>query len=80
MLSIKNKSNTKPTLICRATTRYGYDRYWRYLRTFTLHDPVDYKLQDVGDWLLNDILPILLNIHNRSTLGNREQQMFPRFF
>jgi len=29
----------------RATAAsYGFDRYWRDLRTFTLHDPVDYKL------------------------------------
>lgn len=42
----------------RATaSRYGFDRYWRDLRTFTLHDPVDYKLHDVGNWLLNDIFP-----------------------
>ncbi len=42
----------------RATAeRYGFDRYWRDLRTFTLHDPVDYKLRDVGNWLLNDIFP-----------------------
>lgn len=42
----------------RATSnRYGFDRYWRDLRTFTLHDPVDYKLRDVGNWLLNDVFP-----------------------
>ena len=42
----------------RATSeRYGCDRYWRDLRTFTLHDPVDYKLRDVGNWLLNGIFP-----------------------
>ncbi len=42
----------------RATsTRYGFDRYWRDQRTFTLHDPIDYKLRDVGNWLLNEIFP-----------------------
>jgi alkylation response protein AidB-like acyl-CoA dehydrogenase len=42
----------------RATAScYGFDRYWRDLRTFTLHDPVDYKLRDLGNWLLNDIFP-----------------------
>jgi alkylation response protein AidB-like acyl-CoA dehydrogenase len=42
----------------RATSnRYGFDRYWRDERTFTLHDPIDYKLRDVGNWLLNDIFP-----------------------
>ena len=33
------------------------DRYWRNLRTQTLHDPVDYKLHELGDWALNDTLP-----------------------
>jgi len=33
------------------------DRYWRNLRVQTLHDPVDYKLQDLGQWLLNGRLP-----------------------
>lgn len=38
-------------------TKYGFDRYWRDLRTFTLHDPLDYKLRDIGNWLLNHELP-----------------------
>lgn len=29
----------------------GLDRYWRNLRTHTLHDPVAYKLRDLGAWL-----------------------------
>lgn len=38
----------------RATTsRYGFDRHWRNLRTHTLHDPVAYKAREVGDWALN---------------------------
>ncbi|MCF4967095.1 acyl-CoA dehydrogenase family protein [Nostoc sp. CMAA1605] len=42
----------------RATnTKYGFDRYWRNLRTFTLHDPVDYKIRDIGNWALNNELP-----------------------
>lgn len=40
-------------------TRYGLDRYWRDLRTFTLHDPVDYKLRDIGNWVLNHELPFV---------------------
>jgi alkylation response protein AidB-like acyl-CoA dehydrogenase len=40
-------------------TRYGFDRYWRDLRTFTLHDPVDYKFRDIGNWILNHELPIV---------------------
>ena len=39
------------------TSRYGFDRYWRNLRTFTLHDPVDYKIRAIGNWALNDTLP-----------------------
>lgn len=42
----------------RATSnKYGFDRYWRNLRTFTLHDPIDYKIKDVGNWALNETLP-----------------------
>ena len=33
------------------------DRYWRNLRTHTLHDPVDYKVRELGDWALNHQLP-----------------------
>ncbi len=33
------------------------DRHWRNLRTHTLHDPVDYKLHELGDWALNQSLP-----------------------
>jgi len=43
----------------RSTTgRFGYDRYWRNLRTHTSHDPVDYKLRELGDWALNDVAPL----------------------
>lgn len=33
------------------------DRYWRNLRTHTLHDPVDYKLRDLGAYALLDKAP-----------------------
>ncbi|HXW93496.1 MAG TPA: acyl-CoA dehydrogenase family protein [Terriglobales bacterium] len=33
------------------------DRYWRNLRTHTLHDPVDYKTRELGDFALNHRLP-----------------------
>lgn len=39
--------------------KYGFDRYWRDLRTFTLHDPVDYKLRDIGNWVLNNQIPLI---------------------
>ncbi len=38
-------------------SKYAFDRYWRNLRTFTLHDPVDYKVRAVGNWALNNQLP-----------------------
>lgn len=42
----------------RATTgKLGLDRFWRNLRTHTLHDPVDYKLRELGQWALNDTPP-----------------------
>jgi alkylation response protein AidB-like acyl-CoA dehydrogenase len=34
------------------------DRHWRNLRTQSLHDPLDYKLQELGDWALNSKSPI----------------------
>jgi alkylation response protein AidB-like acyl-CoA dehydrogenase len=33
------------------------DRHWRNLRTQSLHDPLDYKLHELGDWALNRTLP-----------------------
>ena len=42
----------------RSTTASArLDRYWRNLRTQTLHDPVDYKLNELGDWALNHRIP-----------------------
>jgi alkylation response protein AidB-like acyl-CoA dehydrogenase len=38
---------------------YGFDRYWRDLRTFTLHDPVGYKLRYIGNWVLNQELQMV---------------------
>jgi alkylation response protein AidB-like acyl-CoA dehydrogenase len=33
------------------------DRFWRNLRTHTLHDPVDYKIRELGEWALKRQLP-----------------------
>ena len=42
----------------RATTAaLRLDRYWRNLRVHTLHDPVDYKVRELGHWALNARLP-----------------------
>ncbi|MET3319843.1 UNVERIFIED_ORG: alkylation response protein AidB-like acyl-CoA dehydrogenase [Peribacillus simplex] len=42
----------------RATSaRYQYDRFWRNIRTHTLHDPIEYKIRDIGNWALNSKVP-----------------------
>ena len=42
----------------RATTaKLRMDRFWRNLRVYTLHDPVDYKFKELGDWALNGQYP-----------------------
>jgi len=43
-----------------ATRNLGFDRYWRNVRTHTLHDPVEYKLRSVGDWVLTNTYPSIL--------------------
>jgi alkylation response protein AidB-like acyl-CoA dehydrogenase len=35
----------------------GLDRFWRNLRTHTLHDPVDYKFRELGRYALSGELP-----------------------
>jgi alkylation response protein AidB-like acyl-CoA dehydrogenase len=38
----------------RATAaNYRFDRFWRKVRTLTLHDPLDYKVGEVGEFALN---------------------------
>jgi alkylation response protein AidB-like acyl-CoA dehydrogenase len=42
----------------RATSNaVGLDRFWRNVRTYTLHDPVAYKRREVGDHFLNGTHP-----------------------
>ncbi len=42
----------------RATAaKYGFDRFWRNVRVHTLHDSLDYKLKDVGQWVLSGEVP-----------------------
>ena len=42
----------------RATTaQLNLDRFWRNVRTQTLHDPVDYKYQEIGEWILTGQVP-----------------------
>lgn len=39
------------------STRFGLDRFWRNARVHTLHDPVDYKLRDLGRHALTGAFP-----------------------
>lgn len=36
---------------------FNLDRHWRNARTHTLHDPVRYKTQFLGNYVLNGVLP-----------------------
>ena len=43
----------------RATSKkYSIDRFWRNARTMTLHDPVDWKRNEIGHYLLTDEPPM----------------------
>jgi SfnB family sulfur acquisition oxidoreductase len=37
--------------------QFGLDRHWRNARTHTLHDPVRYKYVNIGNYVLNGVLP-----------------------
>lgn len=39
------------------SARHGLDRFWRNVRVHTLHDPVDYKLRDIGRHVLTGEWP-----------------------
>lgn len=41
-----------------ATTENGFDRFWRNVRTHTLHNPAEYKKRTVGTWLLSGEFPV----------------------
>jgi alkylation response protein AidB-like acyl-CoA dehydrogenase len=46
--------------VCGARSTYrkfGFDRYWRDARTLTLHDPVDWKIHEVGVYDLTGTEP-----------------------
>lgn len=38
--------------------KYGFDRFWRNVRTHSLHDPVAYKIVEVGNHALNGRYPV----------------------
>ncbi len=37
--------------------RFGFDRFWRNARTHTLHDPIDYKVRDIGRYAIEGRAP-----------------------
>ncbi|WP_343631886.1 acyl-CoA dehydrogenase family protein [Roseateles sp.] len=39
------------------SAEFGLDRFWRNARVHTLHDPVDYKLRDLGRFQLDGQIP-----------------------
>jgi alkylation response protein AidB-like acyl-CoA dehydrogenase len=39
------------------SAKFGYDRFWRNVRVHTLHDPVDYKIRDLGRYALDGTVP-----------------------
>jgi alkylation response protein AidB-like acyl-CoA dehydrogenase len=39
------------------SSKYGFDRFWRNVRTHTLHDPVAYKRHEVGEHYLTGKTP-----------------------
>jgi alkylation response protein AidB-like acyl-CoA dehydrogenase len=40
-----------------ATRANGFDRFWRNVRTHTLHNPAEYKTRNVGHWVLTGEFP-----------------------
>ncbi|HMN78414.1 MAG TPA: acyl-CoA dehydrogenase family protein [Burkholderiaceae bacterium] len=41
-----------------ATATNGFDRFWRNVRTHSLHNPAEYKLRTVGHWYLTGEPPV----------------------
>lgn len=39
------------------SSKYGFDRFWRNVRVHSLHDPIDYKVRDLGHWFVNGKAP-----------------------
>lgn len=57
-LAVEATSSVFEVTGARATSnRVGLDRFWRNVRTHTLHDPVQYKAREVGDHFLNGTHP-----------------------
>ncbi|WP_185735534.1 acyl-CoA dehydrogenase family protein [Burkholderia sp. Bp9090] len=57
--ALENGEALFDTCGARATAAsLGLDRFWRNARTHTLHDPLDYRLRDVGRFALTGELPL----------------------
>lgn len=57
-VALEVTSRVFEVLGARATTSsLAFDRFWRNVRTHTLHDPVAYKRREVGRFVLVDELP-----------------------
>ncbi|WP_025731597.1 acyl-CoA dehydrogenase family protein [Heyndrickxia ginsengihumi] len=41
-----------------ANNSNGFDRFFRNVRTHTLHNPLEYKRKNIGNWYLTEIYPI----------------------
>lgn len=52
--ALHTTSHVLELLGARATAQHhGFDRYWRNVRTHTLHDPVAYKAREVANYAFN---------------------------
>lgn len=57
--SLNITQNIFQVMGARATTaKLNIDRFWRNVRTQTLHDPIDYKYQEIGEWVLTAKVPV----------------------
>ncbi|MFT9257800.1 MAG: acyl-CoA dehydrogenase family protein [Acetobacter sp.] len=56
--SLRATSDIMATMGARgASSTLGFDRYWRDARTLSLHDPVDWKHEEIGHHILTGWLP-----------------------
>jgi alkylation response protein AidB-like acyl-CoA dehydrogenase len=56
--ALEGSSRIFDVMGARATAaRFRLDRFWRNARTHTLHDPLDEKLREIGDWAINGVYP-----------------------
>ena len=57
-VALEVTSEILETTGARSTSRsYGFDRFWRNVRTHTLHNPAEYKTRTVGTWFLEGTFP-----------------------